>query len=281
MKIFSTGSPLTIISKMNWSLVVTVNSDEVLQRNLLRSSDIASAKEIIIQQNQMNASAAYNEALAKVTGDIVVFAHQDVYLPDGWLNQLSKSINQLKLSDARWGVLGAYGITASEQGAGYVYSAGLKRFVGAPCNDAIRVTTLDELILIIRKSSGLQFDECMPGFHLYGTDICLEAEAKGMCNYAVPCFVFHNSCGINWLPMDFWRAYMYLRRKWKKRLPVVTPCTRITSSFSAIYMDIIRRGISNVQGKDKPGCREKDTVQYYADNILHSRGDIWAIDELM
>jgi hypothetical protein len=253
---------------MNWSLVVAVNSEEVLRTNLLRSVELKSAKEIVRQYKSGNASSAYNNGLAAVTGDIVVFAHQDVYLPVGWAAKLKESLDILTLRDPEWGVAGVFGITANGGDAGYVYSSGLRRFIGRPFHEPIRVSTLDEMLLIIRKSSGLQFDEHLPGFHLYGTDICLSAESRGMRNYVVPCFAFHNSCGVVWLPLDFWRAYLYLRRKWKARLPVMTPCTRITLGCIPIYEDIVRRCFSKVRGRNMPGCRVAEPDLYYAENIL-------------
>ncbi len=37
-----------------------------------------------------------------------------------------------------------------------------------------RVATLDELLLIVKRDSGLRFDPAL-GFHLYGADICIQA----------------------------------------------------------------------------------------------------------
>ena len=55
---------------MNWSLVVAVNSEEVLRGNLLRSAEAESAKEIVRQHNFKNASTAYNNGIATTTGDM-------------------------------------------------------------------------------------------------------------------------------------------------------------------------------------------------------------------
>ena len=42
-----------------------------------------------------------------------------------------------------------------------------------------QVATLDELLLIVRRDSGLRFDPEL-GFHLYGADICLQASEQGL-----------------------------------------------------------------------------------------------------
>ena len=40
-----------------------------------------------------------------------------------------------------------------------------------------RVATLDKLLLIVRRDSGLRFEREL-GFHLYGADICLQAREQ-------------------------------------------------------------------------------------------------------
>ena len=42
-----------------------------------------------------------------------------------------------------------------------------------------QVATLDELLLIVKRDSGLRFDPEL-GFHLYGADICLQAIEQGL-----------------------------------------------------------------------------------------------------
>ena len=43
--------------------------------------------------------------------------------------------------------------------AGHVYCGGIMKRLGAPFDGVEEVMSLDELILILRKSSGLRFDE--------------------------------------------------------------------------------------------------------------------------
>ena len=181
------------VSQITWSLVVASNSDEVLKSNLLRSGEAGLAKEIIVERHASAAATAYNAGLDKCAGDVVVFAHQDVFLPSGWSKKLLQVVSRLTERDSKWGVAGVYGVTHCGNGIGYVYSTGLRRFVGRPFAEPSLARSLDEVVLILRRSSGLRFDEDLPGFHLYGTDICLEAEALGMRNYVVPCFILHNS----------------------------------------------------------------------------------------
>ncbi len=213
---------------MNFAMIVAYNDEDVLKKSLLASIDLKNKKiEVVLQKGYSSASNAYNHGIEKTEAEIIIFVHQDVFLPIGWFDLLIEHVKNLERRDNNWGVLGIYGVKEDGEGKGYVYSTGLKRYVGSQFDEFKKVRILDELLLIIRRSSGLLFDKKLPGFHLYGTDICLEAEKRGMNNYVLPCFAIHNSNGVKYLPNDFWRAYSYLRNKWKKKLPIITPCIQI------------------------------------------------------
>jgi len=213
-----------------WSLVVASNNEHVLRHTLLASPGIDSRCQVIVERDSPSAGRAYNRGLDKAKADIVVFAHQDVFLPDDWFPRLGQSIRQIESSGEGWGVLGVFGATAQKPPVlhGFCYSTGLQRILGAPFSYPVATRTLDELVLVVRRSSGLRFDGQLPGFHLYGTDMCLQAEAVGLKNYIIPAFCIHNSKGIVRIPAEFWKAYFHLRKKWFKVLPVTTCCTKIT-----------------------------------------------------
>lgn len=255
------------VSNYTWSLVVSSNSEEVLQSTLLGSGETNLAEEVIIERGASSAAIAYNSGADKATGDILVFAHQDVYLPIGWSSALFKCVSQLAEINCDWGVAGIYGVKESGKGVGHVYSTGLKKFVGESFTDPIQVSSVDEMIIIVRRTTGLRFDEKLPGFHLYGTDICLEAEKRGMRNFVLPCFALHNSVGIKYLPFSFWRSYMYLRNKWRHRLPVKTPCTMITYGCIPIISHLASSYWSSLRGKRNPGARVADPEQFYSNHL--------------
>ena len=97
--------------------------------------------------------------------------------PEFWLLDLQRALDSLQQTDPEWGVLGCYGVTLDE-GRGYIYSGGLG-VMGKPTDRPGPVQTLDEIVLILRKSSGLRFDDRLPHFHFYGADICMTAAARG------------------------------------------------------------------------------------------------------
>ena len=88
-----------------------------------------------------------------------------------------------------------------------------------------------------------------------------------MNNYVVPVFAVHNSCGIKWLPLSFWQAYMYLRKKWADRLPVTTPCTKITKGCTPIIEYFLTNLLAMVRNKKELGSRVPDPGKFYSEHL--------------
>lgn len=275
MGMSNSGSDNDARRRISWSLVVAANSEEILRSNLLRTGETGTAKEIFVHWQGESAAKAFNAELVRCSSDVVVFAHQDVFLPKGWATKMMESIELLSEHDPKWAVAGCFGITYSGKCAGTVYSSGLKRFVGVFSREPVQVQSLDEVLLILNRKSHLQFDVRLPGFHLYGTAICLAAEEAGMKSYAIPLIIFHNSRGINWLPLSFWKSYVYVRHRWKHRLPVVAPCTKITYGGLPIVQDIIRSAWASATGKDKVGKRVLDPEEFYNEFIRDKVAELY------
>lgn len=248
----------------NWSLVVAANSESVLHNTLLASPALGSECQIIVERGFLSAGKAYNAGLKRARNDIVVFAHQDVYLPEAWKAGLSSAIQQLARIEPAWAVLGSFGVTSGTPPRlkGYCYSTGLGRILGEPFSAPVSARTLDELVLVVRRSSGLTFDEQLPGFHLYGTDICLAAKARGLGSYIVPAFCIHNSNGIRRLPSEFWQGYFYLRHKWWNVLPVTTCCTTITKACLPVARRVFEERMRH-RAPQSLGTRCADVASLY------------------
>lgn len=213
-----------------------MNNRTVLENNFLASPCLRAphAHEILIQEGYSSAAKAYNAAIDQSGNDLIVFVHQDVILLEPWLSQLRDALAVLEAQDPDWGVIGCGGTAHDGHGRGHLYSSGLG-VLGEPFQGPVPVRTLDEIVLILRKSSGLRFDNQLPHFHLYGTDICLRAEAAGKKNYVIPAFCLHNTNYGLILPPEFYECCRHVREVWKDVLPIQTPCIRITSSNAPIY----------------------------------------------
>jgi hypothetical protein len=143
----------------------------------------------------------------------------------------------------------------------------LVKVLGQPFQAPRACISLDEALLVIRRSSGLSFDEQLPGFHLYGTDICLAARQKKMNSYIIPAFCIHNTAGLKFLPWAFWRAYLYMRKKWWQQLPVKTPCTVITRLPAQIVEDPLRSAYSAYLKRRNVGKRVPDPHSLYRELV--------------
>jgi len=218
------------------TFVVNVSDQIVLEKNLLISPCFRPGHhyQILKQENFPSAAKAYNDALEKSDNDLVIFVHQDLILPSTWVLRLQEALRALEKTDPNWGVLGVFGRTSAGEDRGYIYSTGL-RLIGSPFKSPTVVQTLDEIVLIIRKSSGLRFDERLPHFHFYGAEICLAALQKGMKSYAIPAFCIHNTQYSLVLPKEFYASYGILKSIWKKYIPVHTTCIQITKFNSHVY----------------------------------------------
>ena len=238
---------------MNWTLVSAVNRDDVATRCLLASPGIRSAADVVLQRGHAGAALAYNAGMTKAKTDLIVFAHQDMYLPERWPLDLENALRALERSDPHWGVLGAWGPRASGERVGFVYDGGWRRVLGHPYEGGVEVDSLDEVLLVTRKSAGLRFDPAVPGFHMYGADICLESRKRqGRKCYAISAFCIHNTNQYGMLPWAFWKSYLAMRRKWRDHLPIRTSCTEITRGCWPMVQWNAIRAINLATGRDKP-----------------------------
>ncbi len=253
---------------MNWSVISAVNNEAVVEQCLLSSRDISSAREVILQRGYASAAAAYNAAIEKAKGEILVFVHQDVYLPEGWATALENAVRSVSEADPNWGVLGVWGVTLAGGHVGFVYDGGWRRILGHPFDGGVEVETLDEVLLVVRKSSGLRFDQELGGFHMYGSDICLEARRRGRKCYAIGAFCVHNTNQYGMLPVGFWKGYLAMRRKWKAQLPIKTSCVEITRWCWPMVRWNVVRAINLAAGRAKsPVKRFSDPALLYGELV--------------
>jgi glycosyltransferase involved in cell wall biosynthesis len=248
---------------MRLTIASAVNDDAILKSCLLSSPDLPQAEEVLLKRGFTQAAAAYNEALSEARGDVIVLLHQDVYLPAGWLGQITGAIDALNRKDPAWGVLGAFGITNEGTRHGHLYCTANRAILGGPFDQAQEVSTLDEVLLVIRKDSGLRFDENLKGFHFYGTDICLTARNKGMKSYAIPSFCVHNANEYGNFPQSFWSAYFFERHKWKSFLPVRTPCVEISESLRPYLSQNLLRRVRLMFSRKPLARRVESPAQLY------------------
>jgi hypothetical protein len=242
------------VSRTRWSIVCCVSNEEVLRSNLLASPCLShgSNHELILVKNCPSAAHGLNFGLERATGEWVNGVHQDVFLPEGWDQQLLAQLREAERRFGPVGVAGVYGVGAcgefvparpdsmltrragiglgetalGAQRSGWVVDRG--RVLRDGPELPAEVATLDELLLVVRRNAHLRFDPAL-GFHLYGADICLQAAERGLAVVAIDALCHHNSRSVG-LPAAFFKSAQVFARKWAHRLPVATPCVVIDRS---------------------------------------------------
>lgn len=202
------------------------NDPDVLRENLFASPCLRSgAHETLTVENAPSAGDGLNALIARASHELVVLAHQDVYLPAWWINRLWHQYDLARCDTGdRVGVMGVYGLSVAREGIGYCGRVVDREFLldETPPLPA-RVDSLDELLLVVPKNTPLRFDPRL-GFHLYGTDICLAAKAAGLHAICIDAPCHHDSKQGDSLPPAFSHSKQILRGKWPDSLPIATPC---------------------------------------------------------
>ncbi|MBL8753159.1 MAG: hypothetical protein JNK15_07645 [Planctomycetes bacterium] len=163
---------------------------------------------LMVEPNQRgwNAAQGLNHGLDRLPAEWVVCVHQDVKFPADFWTRLQAGLAQLPAHAA---VAGVVGCEASGQYRGHIVDPnGHCYWPALPAP----VLTLDEVLLAVRKSSGLRFSPEVPGFHCYGADLCLQAAARGLGVYAIDAPLVHLSTGR--IDAAFEQASRWLLEKW-------------------------------------------------------------------
>jgi hypothetical protein len=176
--------------------------------------------------NDHDPFSVLSQVCTETSEKYVILCHQDVRLDqaDG-ASQLISRLEELERVDPSWAVAGNAGVDDTAQIVGRItdphqdlFSAGLPR----------RVISLDENLLIVRADTRLRCSDGAWGFHLYGTDICLVAQAAGCSCYAIDFHLTHLSGGNASTP-EYADALRRLARVWQSRAAVTVACTTTRS----------------------------------------------------
>ncbi len=188
-----------------------------------------------IHSNEMDAYGSIGSFLQKAQGEFIIIVHQDVRCIDS-KDDLVQTIAHLEENDPDWAVGGNAGCNGYHNCFYHLVDAGIeKRTGGLPQ----KVTSLDENFLIVKASSRVKLSKNLKGFHLYGTDLCINADLAGFNSYVIPFLVSHLSRGnlheLNNYQNSFVREY---NKNIKGRF-VQTTCTGFYLGSSLLQTTIL------------------------------------------
>jgi glycosyltransferase involved in cell wall biosynthesis len=235
-------------------VAAAVNNRDILDACLKRSPAIASGTvSLKTYEGYATAGAAYNDAIEAAEGDILILVHQDVYLPSDFLSRLSQQLDHVDSVDPSWAVAGAVGMGLDGRFHGSFWTSGLQVYIDASKNLPSRAESFDEVLLIIRLDAGLRFDEVLPSFHLYGTDIAQIARSAKRTCWVLHLPIVHHSGTVMSLLGPYTKAYLYLRRKWRDQLPIRNLTFDVSRSFlPLIYVELRLRWNNLVRPRKIP-----------------------------
>jgi hypothetical protein len=218
-----------------------------LERDLSRSPAIANKKIALkVFWDQESASIAFAGAIAAAAAaaEFIVFTHCDVYFPEYWFERLAWELERLTRMDRSWAVAGFSGMTAAGEQVGRIWDCSLdpwtRGMFGKKLLAPVPIVSADEMAFVIRRSAGITFDADLPEFHLYATDIMLTAERAGLRCYGLDVPLIHNAKAQLYVGHDYARAYRYMIKKWRNRLPVPTTCGPLSSTPLTISLRHLR-----------------------------------------
>ncbi|MFP4043452.1 MAG: hypothetical protein ACLFTP_02610 [Rhodosalinus sp.] len=144
--------------------------------------------------NRFEGYGALRAVFPACRGEYILFTHDDIELVDQGAEELLDVLRALEDRDPLWTVAGNAGWSAgrSEQLVLHLSDPhGTHRMEGGP----VEVQSLDENFLVLprRRMTFPSLD--LEGYHLFGTDLCLQGRAAGGRAYVVPFFLHHHSGG--------------------------------------------------------------------------------------
>jgi hypothetical protein len=143
--------------------------------------------------NHQDGFTGINAFLTKAMGEYIILCHQDILLSYDRIEHLLECINEMSKIDSNWAILGNAGYQGLTKKAIRIsdpYGANVSKGV-LP----MRVQSLDENFLVVRKSANLSISHDLSGFHFYGTDLCILADILGYSAYVIDFHLYHKSGG--------------------------------------------------------------------------------------
>jgi hypothetical protein len=144
--------------------------------------------------NRFDAFAGCNRFLAAARGEYVILCHQDVELIEDGRARLDALLAGLDRDHPDWGLCGnAGGVRPGRLALRISDPHGENTSLGGPF--PVRVTSLDENFIVVRRRANLGLSRDLAGFHLYGADLCLAAATLGWGAYVIDFHLRHHSPG--------------------------------------------------------------------------------------
>jgi hypothetical protein len=143
--------------------------------------------------NRWDAFTGIPVLLAAARGRRIILCHQDIRLLEDGAAALSARLAELDRIAPCWALAG---------NAGRIADGGRRMRISDPHGEdrhlgplPARMVSLDENFLVLRRDAPIGLSHGLSGFHLYGTDLCLQARLAGRSAWVIDFHLRHLSAG--------------------------------------------------------------------------------------
>lgn len=145
------------------------------------------------ENNVFDAFEAINNFLRHAKGKYIIICHQDILINEDDISDLRTRLKELDLKDSNWAICSNSGAAGPNHVVYHISypDKGLMSKGRFP----IKVAAIDENFILVKNKAQLKVSNDLNGFHLYGTDLCLQAELNGFSAYAIAFNLTHKSYG--------------------------------------------------------------------------------------
>lgn len=225
------------------SVICACNNQEILNKMLipsLKKQSITNWELIVIntkEEGLTSASAALNSGADRSSGDILLFAHQDIeFLQTDILERIEKYS-----SDYEFGVGGVAGRALSEP---YVYSSVIhgkeREPAGIKITEPRSTDSLDECIFFMKKESFKRFDDLGDTWHFYAVEYSQRCKLNGEKVMLFPLEIYHLSPGWS-LNNSYWKTLKLVAKKYKGKLKYIITTMGIFRNDASLPLHIAYR----------------------------------------
>jgi hypothetical protein len=209
------------------TFVACVNDEDQLAANLGRSPCFApgSNHELLTFRHCASAAEGLNAGIEKAAHDLVVLVHQDVYVPAGWPARMRHQWAVASAGGGDIGIAGVFGVRSRDRPFDAIGRVVHRDRLLAHHDLPADVDGLDELLMVVPRVTPLRVDPAL-GWHLYGTDLALQAATAGQRVVVLDAPCHHNSL-TGRVPVLYRSSERALARKWPGMLPIHTNLSSI------------------------------------------------------
>ena len=226
------------------SVLCATNNALQYQNNLAVSPDLLQENtphQLLALYQAPNIAVALAEGIKHCQHTWIVLAHQDVYLPQGWLADVQHAwhMAEQKLGRAI-GVAGVAGMVQNAAGDFDFAGCAMDRiytFLHSADQLPAQAHSLDELVLVYRRDRFIPELNPELGFHYYATDSVFKAEAAGLVGAILPVPCLHNTSRYDTTDndADVQQKSQIFRQIWQHRLPIRTTIAHLTHEGNQYY----------------------------------------------